>query len=1142
MRFESLDLHCYGPFRELHLVFDPRPGRLNLLLAPNGAGKSVLREAFADLLFDIGHQSPMTFAYPATQMRILAAVHLADGRRSVLERRKGRGTTLAVDGAPLADAKVAAMLGGADRQLFADLFALDSRLLREGGLALSRSSGRLGQMLLAGSGGLGRVQALLRALVEERDEIGRVDRRHSARPLWRAAKEVLDAGREAQQAALRPAEWAALERRAEEAGRALARLGEERRAVESELARLNILRAVRPWFARREEAEAVLRQAGPVPRLAADFEDRWRAMVEGRARAGAALAECQRQHAEAEAALGAETVDARLLAAAERIEALTAKAAVARNAADDLPAVEAAHLRSRHEAARLRGELGWEAGTAIPPVAALPAARARFAAYQRLVTEVEATARELAQAKLRAELAAAELAALPKGEDVSALAALLRDLRRLGEPGVRLAAAGATCREAESAWRRALLALPGWPPERPGLAATVAPAESVLAAAEAALQEAVAAERDCRRQGEARSRQREQVTDELAALQRTVALPEPGALAAARAARDHLWDRFRRGEGEAVAFERALRAADSLADTLIAHATQAAEADNLRRQAAELAAAETQATAQACRLAATRAQAEAALAQLASAAGAPAGLGPAALRGFLAARGRALELQEAARRAAAEQAAVAAELASAGRRLAELGVEGEDLAAQIAAAEARLEAAAALAAARRTASAAWQAAQRERAEREAAAWAAQARLEAWGEEWRKAVAPLARPPGEPPEATAAALELIEQLHRAETAGSVSGARIEAMQATLAEFTAAAAALAGEVAPALSGRQAMEIAAGLAERLREERAARARQRAQQRTLEAVTAALAAARQATAQSEEEHTALCAVLGATDDAAAEACLQAHRRVREAEVELAAARGQIASLGGGRTEAELAVLLAGENAEAEEARIAALAERQQELARASENAAAEARSAADEMERVRADEGLLAAEGRKQVALAELARHSEKALLLHAAASLLRQALEAGAAAAGNAAVARAGALFRALTCGAYARLEVEEENGEQLLVAVEADGRTRKQIGELSEGSQDQMFLALRLAALEEYGGARPLLPFIADDVLQTFDDRRAGAALTALLGLAQQAQVFVLTHHPHVAELARTLAAGSVHQVTLAEVAA
>ena len=156
----------------------------------------------------------------------------------------------------------------------------------------------------------------------------------------------------------------------------------------------------------------------------------------------------------------------------------------------------------------------------------------------------------------------------------------------------------------------------------------------------------------------------------------------------------------------------------------------------------------------------------------------------------------------------------------------------------------------------------------------------------------------------------------------------------------------------------------------------------------------------------------------------------------------------------------------------------------------------------------------------------------------MLHAAAGLLRTALEAERVATGSATVARIGAAFRALTGGAHAGVTVQDEGNEQVMVALDADGRGIKDIAkELSEGTRDQLFLALRLVALEDYVAANPALPFIADDVLQTFDDERAVAALHALLALSAHVQVIVFTHHPHVQALARALPAASVHTVII-----
>ena len=76
-------------------------------------------------------------------------------------------------------------------------------------------------------------------------------------------------------------------------------------------------------------------------------------------------------------------------------------------------------------------------------------------------------------------------------------------------------------------------------------------------------------------------------------------------------------------------------------------------------------------------------------------------------------------------------------------------------------------------------------------------------------------------------------------------------------------------------------------------------------------------------------------------------------------------------------------------------------------------------------------------------------------------------------------------------------------------------------------MSSGTRDQLYLALRLASLEKYMENAEPMPFIVDDILVDFDDRRSQAALQALAALAEKSQVILFTHHSRVVEQARTL---------------
>ena len=86
-------------------------------------------------------------------------------------------------------------------------------------------------------------------------------------------------------------------------------------------------------------------------------------------------------------------------------------------------------------------------------------------------------------------------------------------------------------------------------------------------------------------------------------------------------------------------------------------------------------------------------------------------------------------------------------------------------------------------------------------------------------------------------------------------------------------------------------------------------------------------------------------------------------------------------------------------------------------------------------------------------------------------------------------------------------------------------------------LSEGTRDQLFLALRLAAVEQALDDGHALPFVADDLFASFDEARAHAAFRGLASLAHRTQVLVFTHHEHVARLAEACGA-ALHRLDAA----
>lgn len=86
-------------------------------------------------------------------------------------------------------------------------------------------------------------------------------------------------------------------------------------------------------------------------------------------------------------------------------------------------------------------------------------------------------------------------------------------------------------------------------------------------------------------------------------------------------------------------------------------------------------------------------------------------------------------------------------------------------------------------------------------------------------------------------------------------------------------------------------------------------------------------------------------------------------------------------------------------------------------------------------------------------------------------------------------------------------------------------------------MSEGARDQLYLALRLAYLEDFASRAEPPPFIGDDLFMTFDDDRARCGVLALAGLSESLQPIVFTHHRHLVDIAQVTLGDGLDELRL-----
>jgi uncharacterized protein YhaN len=1168
MRLSSLTLHRYGNFNSETIAFDPRPGVVNIIVAPNGAGKSILRGAFCDLLFGIGGQTPMSFRFGYAGMRLMAEAVSSDNIPIKFGRRKQGNLLINGDDEPLDPAMLVQWAGPADRKPLEHLFALDTDRLRQGEADLFSSNGALADALMSGAGEARQARQLRVALDQARDSLA-PKRKSSQRPFYLALDRFNTARDRLRHALVRPEQW---EKRQEELDAAEQhQRGQHEKAAGAaiELARLERIRRVMPDIAKLDAAMEWLAAHPDAPVLdAATLKPSL-----DRIRTDIILAEEPLRRERERAARLAEqihgaTIDGALLARAEEIDEVTDRIGAVRKVMADLPGRAAELSSKRNRMAELLGDLGDmhtvdQVAAAVPPRAAIASARrlmtihsARLADIRKLPSQIAALERDLAEHRER-------MAALPRVDDRTGLRKLTQEIRAEGDPALLHRQAVDLAFAKGSAAQAALARVPGWSGAAPALQDRAPFQREAYERIEADLADARL------RLAEALQRCDTARADHEAARQRHADMVQGGELAdenalhKARARRDTGWALVYRRAFTAdapsaaeeqdfagplplpSAFERAVLAADAVADRRVADA-------QLIERAASLHQAETEAARrlhdaeQAHRIAAERVSAaERTWAQTVETL--PLGAAPTLreVESFIQLRQQALDAvaeQRLAEHGLAEleqrQDGMARLLSEAlnlppGAPLSELlpvadhRIDvGQKSTETRAALEARIEDTAKALATHRTRL------------REA-----EAAMETWRVDWAAALSALGRPAGEDPEVTQDLLQVVQDLDTVRREAASLAERVDGMSRDNDAFAAMAAGIAARVAPDLSDSDPLRTAEELRQRLR---TAREQEKQFLVLREQLAGAEAASDEAERELHRQQTELRAVLqligsGTVDDAEARLVLAAERARHAASQ--AEAEQRLRETGDGRTVDQLRAELATIPPEAIALRIGQVRGEAGEALAAAQEAAGHVAALRHRMELEETDTAAGDAAADQQAAAATIGRVLDEAIVLHAAGAMLEQALVQLENTSGSEVLRRISELFQALTTGAYTRIVAEPDaDGTARLTLLQRDHPNERQsVRDLSEGTRDQLFLALRLASIEQHVIKAPPLPFIGDDILQTFDDGRALATLRVLGEVSRKVQVILLTHHRHLLDLAKALPPESVHVRTLGEAA-
>lgn len=1152
VRLERLEVLRYGKFTDLQLEFPERGTDFHLIVGANEAGKSTVRAAISDLLFGIETRTPYAFAHEYGELCLGGVLAHGERREHFQRLKRARNPLRDAGGRTLRDDLLLPFLGEMDRLAYERMFCLDhERLVRGGDEILTRRDDVAHLLFEASSGisGFGR----LRDTLEKDAESLWSKRRSGDRAFYRASDQLQQADRDLAAATVRARDWADVEKRLQASVEALRTARRAHEALETRRATLERIRRVAPDLQKLRSAVARRTALGGVPRLARSAgKDVARAEAEIAA-ATVLASQAERAQRDAQERIAGITVERGCLERAAEIRALAEERARVAPLAGDIEKRRAELQVKLGDAARIAGELGWQGDELalqgmLPPQTACAAIQELLQEHGQLAEARSSTMQALAERKQELVALDAQLEALVVPATVPALHAALAQARTLGSHPQRVADCQERIAQEERRVQRTLEQLSPWQGS-PEELRRLAPPPETEANEQREKEQRLTAQLDARRAECTR------LATDIAAqgaraehLRQARGLTTREMLEEARRERDAQWQRLRAGTlplaAGSEAFEEAIETADRLADRRLADASDVARLEHIEETIAEsrprLAEHEQAAAEGAAQLAALRAAWAARMEAL--------GLSGHGTLQFLewsrqrtAALGcvESLEALRAERdglaaAGSAAAAALAAGLAACG---AAEGVASalEALAARadalIREAEARTARREALLAQRESARAVLAALEHRAAQ-------AQAGLVRWGEEWRRQLATAGLPPDTKLLAARQALGRIASLGTLlAEARALREQRIETMQSGLEAFARRAGELAARLAPERAAESPDAIALGLATRLKEAELRAQRLEAAQQELGRARDDREHARQAQERAEASLKPLMEHAGASGIAELHECIGRSDELLALDDTITSARERCLDAGDG-------LALEALEAEVDAADLAALptllaqldTERQRAVEERERLGQDVARDEA-ELRRYAGQADAALAEAARQEALAAMGDAVERYVKVFIAARLLSWCIDRYREEKQGPLLKRASEVFRILTRGSFERLVVDFEGKTPQLEGCRPGGRAVDVSG-MSDGTRDQLYLALRLAALElqlDHGRA---LPFVADDLFINFDDERSAAGFQALAELATQTQVIFLTHHEHLVPIVERAIGPPLNVVRLA----
>lgn len=1154
MRIDRLDLMAYGPFTGISLDLSRGKVGLHVIYGDNEAGKSTSLRALTAWLFGIPVRTRDNFLHSNSQLRIGGRIRLSDGRAVEFVRRKGnKDTILAPDtGLPLDGSVVDSFLSGVDEKLFRKLYGIDHERLLEGGRELLEQSGDIGQALFSAASGTENLRRILTDLGNEAQELFKP--RGSVSIVNLAVRRHRDLKKKIRELTFPAAEWQKLQKTHYEISSEIAEVEKAISVRGREKSRLERLNRVKGPLAERRAVLQRLMELGEVLLLPENFEEesrktaeRLETAVEAREKAGTRLIRLQKE-------AGVLHVNRDLLENAGKVSDIYRGLGAVEKAIEDRPGQDGKRRILRNEAERLlkavRPDLSMDDADILRPLLNnrkwLQGLLKQHGVLGQRKKTVLAEIRDLEEQIGALE---AEISALPEPEiDIGELKAAVAAVRKYGDIEGRLADVRRKAERKKDKCETEFAALGRFSGNVFELRETPFPMDDTLSRFAAELEKLSHSRRRLSERLQDLEQDQMQAREELDLLLLAGEVPAISDLDEARFRRDQDWGLIRRtfidgsdtevreaSEASACsemadAYEKKVQTADLLADRIREAADLvvkradlevrlkgveqrmkgiASDIEELDRQHDDVQAAWEEQWA-------------------------PLGIEPGTpgeMKQWLLRVSGVLAGLEAWDQAVNETSMLAEQC----RRL------REDISTRISSFDASAECEAMsletmlnlceqrilqaedgqeeMSRLRHLLDEKRSRLQRIREELRSV----ESERSDWKDEWSQAIDGLGLDPDCHPERAMETFERLVMFFEKSDKADELRRRLYGMDRVVNDFSEKVSAFAVSMDFDMDGQDAVTVAARLHRELDMARVAEARLAKINDQLRETETEIQELDITIRRAEKRLEALCRQAEVDSTKHLTEAWERSCRKRSLQDELQRLEKELAHNGDGLSVQRLEEEAEGFDMDAVQGELERVSLELEELQARRDGLRDDLQEVKTKMDARDGSAASAAALEEAEKERAVIDSGIEQYLRLQAGVLILEQCIEEYRKKNQAPVLVRAGKIFSRLTLGSFAGLRDEVKGGRPVLLGVRPD-RQEISIEGMSEGARDQLYLALRLSTLEQHLRSGEPMPFIVDDILVGFDDRRTEVCLEVLAELAADTQVLLFTHHRRVLELA------------------